>query len=95
MNKKEFYARRRVYRIMQGQDNYEYEHTPSSEHGRYWSGMDRFQPSNHRRWDWGNSAVTVLARLKFEVRSGRTTKEEYMAGAPAIFKRRHPKVKLP
>lgn len=95
MNRKEFYARRRVYRIMLGQDNDEYSRYPSQETGKYWSDMNQFEPSNPRVWNYIGSAVQTHAVLKFRLHVGRGTKEEFMAGAPNIFKKRHPKVNLP
>lgn len=95
MNRKEFYARRRVYRIMRGQDDYEYEHCPSQESGKYWSGMDKFDPSQRSHWEYINGAVYANASLKYLVRAGHTTKEAFMAEATELFKKRHPKVKLP
>lgn len=95
MNRKEFYARRRVYRIMCGQDDYEYEHYPSQEPGKYWSGMDKFNPSRRSSWEYINSSVQANAALKYLVGAGHKTKEEFMSGAAERFKKLHPKVKLP
>ena len=47
MNRKEYYTKRRVYRIIRAQMNFDYDVYPHLEEGKYWSGMNRF---DRREW---------------------------------------------
>lgn len=47
MNRREYYAKRRVYRIMKRQESQYWGEYPQLEQGKYWSGMERF---DQRDW---------------------------------------------
>ena len=92
MNRKEFYARRRGYRIMYGQDDYEYEHCPSKEVGKYWSGMELFSP---RRADFPYTPISIWAARVVKSNWPGKTKEYKMEWAKRQISGTHTKVKLP
>lgn len=92
MNRKEFYARRRVYRIMLGQDNDEYMSYPSQETDKFWSGMEVFSP---RRTNFPYTPISIWAARVVKSNWPGKTAEYKMEWAKQQIKGKQTKVKLP